>query len=722
MTDKTLMNKNKIKLIPILLILTLIVSSCSFQRSRVESDYIESGRGLANTNLDVIIDEFKSYYDSNLSPARRSEIKLVQENLLKYLIEATSSDDEYKVKMYKEASQYFNKVYPQVLGNIRNEKLGKNEFSVIEKAPLWTLKEEIRYLNKAAAKRPKPPVQINLFEGLSLLSSLYKTVNQDNKAKIENQYGPAVKKIMGDDFDLHPSYAEIESMMETEGTEEEKILKAANLVESKLKKYEARIRNIGSEMTKGNQIDMAKGQLRVIVKFMDYYFNRMSDDVIKTIMSELITGGPKMTEEEIMKVVFQNTGPGLGKVLQQIGKEEGVGGRFSNLMEILESSGKEVPIHLVKEVVETDKGGYEIKNIADKPLGTGTIAQVHKAVLRTEENEVDTALRFLKPGVEKRCKEDITILRNFVPDSEEMFAKEGFKDIKIFSTLIDSVEKFLNDEVDLAVAVERQKKAYEVYNRSVKVTDNPKFDYLEMRVPNVYLPPKGKSNLHIQEYAAGGVKFAKLTDADTKKVVAREMVRMWFEEALFKSGFLNADLHQGNFRIVLIEENNKIKILLYDFGLSSTLSKEDQRAFLLLGAGAYLQSSKILANGLMVSMESNDSNLRVQLLKDIEAQMKLTPDMRPEEWVIWCVQKNYFVSDKLGAFARGSLLIKQLPESMGETEMFKDTIVKAAIKNLGRAVADRDYDYPLTKMDLVKITAVQIKNSCMDLFKSFFKK
>ena len=68
------MNKNKIKLIPLLLILTLVASSCSFQKARVASDAIESGRGLANTNLDVIIDEFKGYYDSNLSPARKSEI------------------------------------------------------------------------------------------------------------------------------------------------------------------------------------------------------------------------------------------------------------------------------------------------------------------------------------------------------------------------------------------------------------------------------------------------------------------------------------------------------------------------------------------------------------------------------------------------------------------------------------------------------------------------
>ena len=704
----------------ILLILTMFFTACSNQQ-HVEVGNNQS-RVIANSEVEALIDEFKSYYDKSLSLERKNEIKLVQENLLKYLIEATSADDAYKIKMYKEASNYFNKVYPVVLENIRNEKLGKKEFTEIKKAPFWTLKEELRYLNRVADSLPSPKIKIELLEGLSLLSTIYKNIGEHAKTKLGKEYELAVKKIMGNEIDLHPSYSEIEALVDGEGSEEVKILKAVNLVESKLKKYEAKIRNVGSEISKSGQVDLKNGQIRVVVHFMDYYFNKIPNDVIKTIMSELITGGPKLPEEEILKIIFQNTGPGLGKVLQQIGKEKGVGEQFSSLMAILESSGKEVPIHLVNEVVASDKGGYEVRSIVEKPLGTGTIAQVNKATIWLDDKEENVALRFLKPGVGKRCKEDILILRNFVPDNEAMFVKEGFTNIKVFSTLIDSVEKFLNDEVDLSIAVERQKQAYEVYTRSVKIATGKKFDLLEIKVPQVYLAPNGKSNLHIQEFATGGVKFAEIKDSDTKKIVAREMVRMWFEESLFQSGFLNADLHQGNFRIVLIEEDNKIKILLYDFGLSSTLSKEDQRAFLLLGAGAYLKSPKTLADGLMVSMNSTDNNLRVKLLKDIEAEFKITPNKRPEDWVLWCVQKNYFVSDKLGAFARGSLLIKQLPESMGETEMFKDTIVKAAIKNLGHSLADRNYEYPLTKIDLIKLAGVQLKNSCIDLFRSFFKK
>lgn len=719
------MNRNKINFILVTLILSLLGSSCShvvtsWQKGAEKT--APQSREIASSDIDAIIEEFRGHYESNLSAARKAEIQTVQENLLKYLIEASSSDDSYKIKMYNEASEYFNRVYPLILSNIRNEKKGVAEFKEIKKAPLWTLKEEIRYLNKEAQSLPAPKVKIDLMQGLALTSQFYKNVDKETKEKIGGKYQDTVTKVFGENFDLHPKFTDVEALVESEGSDEEKILKSIGIIEEKIKKYEARLRNIGSEIAKSGQVDMKNTQIRIVVQFMDYYFNKIPNDVIKTIMSELVSGGAKLPEEEVMKVVFRNTGPGLGKVLQQIGKEKGVGEKFSKLMAILESSGKEVPIHLVEEVVKSDKGGFEVKDIIKKPLGTGTIAQVNRAKIWYDDKEVDVALRFLKPGVAKRCKEDIAILRQFVPDNEEMFLKEGVEDIKIMSTLIDSVEKFLNEEVDLSVAVERQQKAFEIYNRSVKVTGNPKYNMLEMHVPEVYKAPKGQSNLHIQEFASGGVKFAELDDTATKKIVAQEMVRMWFEEALFKSGFLNADLHQGNFRVVLIEENNKIKILLYDFGLSSTLTKEDQRAFLLVGAGAFMKSPSTLADGLMVSMNSTDPSLRAKLLKDLEAEMKVSPNKKPEDWVVWCVQKNYFVSDNLGAFARGSLLLKQLPESMGETEMFKDTIVKTAVKNLGHAVADRDYEYPLKKIDMVKIGARQIKNYCMDLFRSFFKK
>jgi hypothetical protein len=697
----------------ILLVFALISSSCSYSDRRPQE------RKIASVSVNQLLEEVVGYAESNLSEARKSELQVFQENLLKYLIEASNSEDEHKIATYHQATEYFNRVYPGIIQNIRNEKSGVNSFVEIKSAPIWSLKDEIRYLNNEASKFPKPKLEIDLIDGLKIVAPFYKTISKADANKLAKQYDKTVHHVMGQEFDLHPSYNEIDSLLKMEGSDEEKILNLVSMVESKLKRHESKIRHLGSEIAKSGQVDLKNTQVRLVVTFMDYYFEHLQQDVIKTILSELVTGGPKMTEEETMKVIFKNTGPGLGKVLQQFGKEKGIGTTFSSLLAVLESNGKKVPLHLIQDIVVKDNGGYELKNIVDKPLGTGTMAQVNRATLTENGVEKEIALRFLKPGIAGRCKEDIDILRNFVPDNEKMLLQEGVEDIKVVSTLIDSVEKFLNEELDFKIAIDNQLKAYEVYSKSVIMKTESKYSMLEMKVPKVYIPPSGTSNLHVQEFASGGVKFSELTDEAAKQVVAQEMVRMWFEEALFESGFLNADLHQGNFRVVLIEEKDKIKVLLYDFGLSTILTKEDQRAFLLLGAGAYLKSSTTITDGLMASMNSSDKNMRAKLMKDIEKEMKVDPNKLAEDWVAWCVTKNYFVSDKLGAFARGSLLLKQLPESMGQTEMFKDVVIKSASTHLVKAIADRKYDFPLKKMDLVKIAAIQAKNSCMDMIKSF---
>lgn len=696
------MNKNMKNFIFAFLTITILLGGCSHESTNPSANI---SREIANTDLEELVREVITYTQSNISLERKNEIKIVQENLMKYLVEATSGTDAYKVKMYHEAENYFNKVYPLILFNLRNEKAGIQEFKVITKAPIWTLKEELLFLNKDAAKLPAPQVRVDLVKALSLLTSIYKKIDGQN--------------ILGAKFDLYPNLKDLDALLASDLSDEARILRVINPIEAKIKIHEARIRNIGQEIIKSGQVDMNNPQMKIIIPFMDYYFKNIQIDVVKTIMSEFVTGGTKLTEEEVMKIVFQNTGPGLGKVLQQIGKDKAVSGSLSKVMEILESSGKEVPIHLVEAVVKNDKGGFEVRAIEGK-IGTGTIAQVNKGRIWVDNKEVDVALRFLKPGVAERCKEDIKILRRFTVDNEALFLEGGMEDTKMMATLIDSVEKFLNEEVQLKIAVERQKKAFEVYNRSVKISGSEHFDLLEMRVPEVYMPPSGSSNLHIQEFAAGGVKFSSLDDKATKKIVAQEMVRMWFEEALFKSGFLNADLHQGNFRIALIEENKKIKIILYDFGLSSTLTKADQRAFLLIGAATYLKSPKMLTEGLMVSIDSKDSALRGKLLEAIKKEMKHNSNKKPEDWIMWCVQKNYFVSDNLGAFARGSLLIKQLPQSIGEENMFKDMIMKATLDNLVHSIADRDYDFPLTKIDMIKAGSAQVTNYCQSLVESFF--
>jgi hypothetical protein len=723
-SDKILMKRLAPSFYLYLFFALLILSSCSTPLNTiVQGDRkLSVSRSIADDNLESVLADINSQF-SSLSPDRKSELKILKENLIKYMLEAINTDDAYKIKIYYRAKTYLNKVFPIILKNIDSEVTGGKEFIIIRKAPLWTLKDELEFLDKEAEAYPKSIYDLDLIQGIKIIDYFNKKFSSEIMQKnIKKIYNKSLNKLSTEALAMVPQYEEVYALTHMDGSDQDKILSFFKLFESKTGKFENDLRHIGDKISASGQMDTP--ELKLIVHFMNFYFQNLSDDVIKTIMSEIVSSGVGPSEEKIMTILFQNTGPGLGKVLQQIGKEKGVGEHFSKLMSVLESSGKSVPYHLVQKIVNEDEGGFEIKSISEKAVGTGTIAQVNRAELIRDGEKFEVALRFLKPGVTARCKEDIAILKKYIPANAELLHAQGIEDLTIMETLIDSVEKFLDEEVDLGIAVERQQKAYEVYSKAIRLEGRAtKYRFMNIAVPKVYIPSTGKSHLHVQEFMSGGVKFSDLTDRQTQKIVAEEMLELWFEEALFKSGFLNADLHQGNFRVVLIDDTPSIKIILYDFGLSTTLTSSDQRSFMLVGAGAQLKSPGIIAEGLMASMSSNDPKLKQKILNNIKLEIKANPNFTAEEWIAWCVQKNYFVSDNLGAFARGSLLLKQLPESIGSVDMFNEVIKKTTIRHLKQLTKRKsEYDFPLTNRDMVRVAKDGIKGACKQMIKSFFKR
>ena len=309
--DKMPMKINKTNIVPLLLSITLLAASCSHQ-SAVSLHETKQRRVIANSQLESLFEEIRSRYEADISAARKAELKIFQENLLKYLIEATGSDDKTKIATYKQATTYFNKMYPLLMENLKTEKEGGKSFHEIKKAPQWTLKEEIRFLNKEADKFPAPAIKVDLIEGMKLVAPLYHSLESEQKAKLGDNYKTTANKVLGQDFDLRPEFSELEALLDANDQDDnQRILKVVELVESKIKKHEARIRNIGSEIAQSGQVDMKNGQIRMVVRFMDYYFNKVPADVIKTIMSELASSGGKLPKEEVMKVIFRNTGPGL---------------------------------------------------------------------------------------------------------------------------------------------------------------------------------------------------------------------------------------------------------------------------------------------------------------------------------------------------------------------------------------------------------------------------
>lgn len=471
------------------------------------------------------------------------------------------------------------------------------------------------------------------------------------------------------------------------------------------------------QFVSGGQFDFGDQQFGDFIKsFLSHYFIEMPDEEFKTIASEFINLGPNATENEMMNVLFRNCGPGLGKLLQQLGKEEGVGENFKPIMEMLESNGKIVPYHLVERLVESE-GGYSFASIGEEPLGTGTMAQVHKAVLKNGAQEQTVALRFLKPGIKERVFSDIEILKSFLVnlDSDDSMKGLGLPNL---DKLMESSRKFLMMELDIEETIKRQELAYELYGRSLTIDVDKKEHIIDFKVPKIFKSNNPESKLHVQEFVVFGDKFSQMTDKSKQKAVARGMFRLWFEEALFRSGFMHADLHQGNFTVTISESDNRIKVHIFDYGMGETLPIDVRRGFILIGLGDKIKSAQVLTDGIIAA---NMGELKVSsqvILDMVQKELDSGKTIGGDNWISWLLQKGLMVNDSIGSLARGGMLINQLPKLVGDEEVIFEEQMKMGAREYFHALADRKVDFPLFLRDGYRVGKGFIENSCTKLFRS----
>lgn len=624
---------------------------------------------------------------------------LLRNNMAKYLLQGAYAEDEHKVAIYRQMKDYV--AYNMVM--LKNDP----DFAVA-KAPHWTLGSEVDFFNELVEPEKITSAALNQnaqdFRPLAL---------QLAREQLGQSQGDMVVSLL---------HSGISSGAMDQAVSESDILEGFKQFEQKIDPYFAKIRGFGGELAQSPEFTFANKQLETFAKdFIDYYYQNVDINVIKTIASELVDLGADATDMARAKVILSNVGPGLGKTLQQLGKEEGLGNSMQKVLEILEEEGKEVPGSLVRKVVDADQGGFVFKSIDDKALGTGTVAQVNKAVLKSGESEEVVALRFIKPGVRERAKEDIHLLNQFFVDAEKENVLYAIPNIK---KIVGNIEDFLHEDLNIKQTIKNQLMAQKFYMKEVKEVIGREKRSVIFKVPKVYQPPKGSTSLHIQEFIKGGDKFSTLLAKEQKEMdfASRAIVRMWLDEALFSSGFLHGDLHQGNFKVTLLKEEKKILVTIFDFGMSDVVKPKIQRAFILLGAGAKFADPNMVHEAFIsISPRALSKQESDEILSAVKAQMK-SGNLAPDHWIAWGVKRGYELPQEIGTLARGGALISQLPKLVGNGEIYQDIAIDLAKKNTWQSATSFKKSLPLRFKDLGHISVDFVKYSCKTLFRKFFPK
>jgi ubiquinone biosynthesis protein len=198
----------------------------------------------------------------------------------------------------------------------------------------------------------------------------------------------------------------------------------------------------------------------------------------------------------------------------------------------------------------------EIKDLfysfQEDPVASASIAQTHKAVLKTGDV---VAVKLLRPNINQIIKIDlltIKILTFFVG----IFSK-NVRSIR--RDIIKPVENMLAKEVNLLFEVASSSKINDILE-----------DFDDFIVPKIYWEYSKKEIIVMQWIE--GVRFsdkqAIRATKFNKKSLAKTLVLGFFHQA-YGRGFFHADMHPGN--LILTNDG---KIALIDFGIIGVLDKK----------------------------------------------------------------------------------------------------------------------------------------------------
>ena len=225
----------------------------------------------------------------------------------------------------------------------------------------------------------------------------------------------------------------------------------------------------------------------------------------------------------------------------------------------LQDTVKPMPAGVAQAIVERELGApvSEVFTRFDpEPLGSASIGQVHRAVLR--DGEV-VAVKVQRPEAPSRVESDLELMREFADFLDRRFGRRIFVDVR---GLVAEFETVIRRELDYTAEAENARRF------AVNFAETP------VVIPQVHLE-YSTSRVLTLEYIEGtrfrDIQPLLLSPSERRRVAsmgADAIFKMAFED-----GFFHGDPHPGN--LILTTQG---ELALLDFGMVGYMSRGDIEA------------------------------------------------------------------------------------------------------------------------------------------------
>ena len=261
-----------------------------------------------------------------------------------------------------------------------------------------------------------------------------------------------------------------------------------------------------------------------------------------------------------------------------------------------------MPFSEVQEVIR-EAYGVPLEEVfsrfEEKPIGSASIAQVHRAALRRTGEEV--VVKVQRQGIYETMSRDIAFLHRAL----RVMPAVNMSGLVDMNKILDEMWMVAQEEMNFLVEAKNMEE-FEHLNQDVAYVASPKL-YREFTAPQVLVMEyiDGIPIDHKEELMEAGYD---LNEIGTK--LADNYVKQITED-----GFFHADPHPGNIRI------RDGKIVFLDMGMMGTLSERDRRTISQAVKGvARNDPEACLEAVLKLGVVSGDVDRR-QLYKDCETML-----------------------------------------------------------------------------------------------------
>lgn len=264
---------------------------------------------------------------------------------------------------------------------------------------------------------------------------------------------------------------------------------------------------------------------------------------------------------ERIRMSFEELGPTFVKMGQVLAsRPDLVPDEFVQEFSKLHDRVRPLPFETIEAVLKEEFGSqlYEhFQSFDPKPLGSASIAQVHKAVLKDGTSVV---VKVQRPGIIHTINEDLNVLY-LLAELLEKYVEEtqSFNPVAI----VDEYFKTLDFETNFVV------EANNIRRFAVNFKEEPR-----IRVPKVHFNLTTERVLTMEAFE--GLALSSESALRQPGVDPDEIIRLGLKAYLkmvFIDGLFHGDLHAGNF---FIFPNNTIGLI--DFGVVGRLNNRTQSA------------------------------------------------------------------------------------------------------------------------------------------------